>query len=337
MSEPEQQRIVPQIHDYSMLDNRFLLALDGASALSPLDSDNFHHLLKRRNVKAQMATYKGEPVGFVVFAVSDNSIFIIRLSAKSEVNGYESKGDIISGLLEHLRQKEGHNGRRVITVPVLTEDDSLRTALEGLGYLPDRSSTGRQNVARCTYSLRTKIESARTCTRSDSSDSYTTPVIRSYIFNVVRADLSDIEKIDAASFPVPLSSEEVIDFVRDRHCQTIVIKLPRLNSDVIDKGELSAQGFLFYKKEEGALRIIRLAIHPECRERHLGKHLMSKVLHEFNRDKDLSSIVIDVSDELFVAHKFFGSLGFHANRMFNDPDRPGNHIYSFQYSKRATP
>lgn len=118
--------------------------------------------------------------------------------------------------------------------------------------------------------------------------------------------------IERLSFEFPWSTE---DFVR-------VQRQPKANGRVavVGSGWKKSErivGYIFYQLFPAHVRILRLAVTPDCRRRGVGRRLVEVLENTLDPHK-YSLILVEVRETSLTAQLFFRAAGFRAIGTFRD-------------------
>lgn len=121
-------------------------------------------------------------------------------------------------------------------------------------------------------------------------------------------DMTEIVKIENASFDYPWTEEELNRSRRHRDVGTMVARYRNI-----------VLGFMFYKLNRTSIEILNFAVHPDFRRRGVGTQMVAKLLAKINRPlgrREFLSLTIRESN--LDGQLFFRECGFQAVGVFRN-------------------
>lgn len=128
--------------------------------------------------------------------------------------------------------------------------------------------------------------------------------------------LPHIAKIDLLSFE---NSWDVDDFDQELKGRKTIGLVAKVGHRVV--------GFIIYELHSRLIKVIRLAVHPNYRERGIGRELLRKISSKLNCIR--KSAIFDVPDDNLPAHKWLRACGWRAEAIRFEP----TYRFSFTVAK----
>lgn len=117
---------------------------------------------------------------------------------------------------------------------------------------------------------------------------------------IIRRDIAALAAIEAGSFADPWTGDDIGCRLRGR----------RTDGLLADYGGHVA-GYMVFEVERSSLRLVRFAVHPDCRRVRIGWQMVGRLRGEAEtcrRDR----IAADVPESLLGTQLFFKAMGFRA-------------------------
>lgn len=125
-----------------------------------------------------------------------------------------------------------------------------------------------------------------------------------------RADVEELLKLeDRALEWQGLSEKRLLRLLQDKTCFCLVADKP---------WGAGIQGYIIWRKFHSSLSVVRLVVHPECRRRKVGSHLLLSVVKravDSGREKVWTEVGEDRLDlQLFLQSMAFKAVGVNRDR-----------------------
>ena len=142
---------------------------------------------------------------------------------------------------------------------------------------------------------------------------------------MIRRDMPAVLEAESLSFDVAWSEEEFIRCLRQRNCIGMVAE----EDDRV-------VGFMIYELHKTRLHILNFAVHPEYRQRGVGRAMVGKLIGKLSHDRR-NRVVLEVRETNLDAQLFFKSNGFRAVSVLKDYyDDTSEDAYIMQYRYQPT-
>lgn len=139
---------------------------------------------------------------------------------------------------------------------------------------------------------------------------------------LIRRDMPEIIEIERRSFEFPWTEEEFLACLRQRNCIGMVAET-RKGSEVV--------GHMIYELHKSMLRILNLAVSPECRRSGVGSAFIGRLIDKLSQQRR-REIVAEVRETNLDAQLFLFALGFRATAVLrNHYDECGESAYLMRY------
>lgn len=143
---------------------------------------------------------------------------------------------------------------------------------------------------------------------------------------MIRRDMEEVLRIEAASFDEPWGEIDLIRVLRSRSTIGVVAEL-----------DGSVEGFAVYDLLPKMIRLVNFAVCPTIRRRGIGSAMLSKLVAKLTPGRR-SRLEATVRETNLGAQKFFASQGFRAVRVvagcYDNTEESG---YLFRYTAAASP
>ena len=115
---------------------------------------------------------------------------------------------------------------------------------------------------------------------------------------MIRRDMPYVMDIESGSFESPWSEE---DFIRCLNQKNVIGMSAEYDDQII--------GFVLYELSKTRIRLIRVAVDPDCRRRGIGTQIIAKLAGKLSPERR-RKIELDVMESNLVGQVFFRECGF---------------------------
>lgn len=137
---------------------------------------------------------------------------------------------------------------------------------------------------------------------------------------LIRRDMDEVMEIERTSFSIPWSEEDVLCCLRQQNCIGTVLEIDR-----------KVVGFMIYELHKDQLRILNMAVSPNCRRVGYGHQMIQRLIDKLAQQRR-RSIRCEVRETNLEAQLFMRSMGFRCERVlrkhYDDTDEAA---YEFWY------
>ena len=136
---------------------------------------------------------------------------------------------------------------------------------------------------------------------------------------MIRRDMPEVLKIEAASFEYTWDEDEFLNLLRPRNCIGMVAE-----------HENRVVGFMIYEMQNTRLHILNFAVDPEFRKAGVGSQMIHKLTCKL-RQQHRREITLEVRETNLPAQKFFQAMGFLATGVLREFYDTGEDAYAMVY------
>lgn len=137
---------------------------------------------------------------------------------------------------------------------------------------------------------------------------------------MIRRDMSDVLRIERASFDQEWTEEDFLNCLRQRNCIGMVAEH---DNEVV--------GFMVYGLHKSRLQIMNFAVAPSCRRMGIGHQMVDKLVNKLSQQRR-QEILVDLRESNLAAQLFFQNQKFRAVRVVRGHfDDTGEDAYLFAY------
>jgi len=135
---------------------------------------------------------------------------------------------------------------------------------------------------------------------------------------MIRRDMPEVLRIEAAGFDPPWAEEDFIRHLRERNCIGMVAEYDE-----------TIVGFMLYELHKTRLELLKLAVHAECRRQGVGQQMVGKLTGKLSSNRR-NRIAMEICERNLDGQLFFRSMGFYAFAVVAD-------AYAMQYRHNIAP
>ena len=141
---------------------------------------------------------------------------------------------------------------------------------------------------------------------------------------MIRRDYPEVLEIERSSCEVPWTEEELLCCVRQRNC---IGRVAEHDHEIV--------GFMIYELHKSRCRILKFAVAPGMRQRHVGSQMVSRLVDKLSQQRR-KEIVLEVRETNLAAQLFFAKQGFRAvNVLRSHYDDTAEDAYYMRYKLDA--